>query len=582
MSSCLICKHYRKGLDRNQAKGFAMAIDQRYVPAFSIEDVILDKDTGAPLSGGKVYFEQDNQRGILKPVYQITGTSPNYTFAPLPNPVILSSIGTFEDALGNPVIPYFLPYDDAGNPEYYYIRVTSANDVSQFAREAQPHLDFEEDEGILSTITNEISDPQFAAVIFDTTVSSYTYTVNTVVNAEIQIAEDWFFIVSAPAAGSITLQRITPAGSNNIVTNPGTILNINSTGLSSLRLVQRLVGSPNLWGNGYISSSFVAKTYSGTPVVLQMYYSQSDGSVVDQLLVSGTLPASGNYQAFPGTKSIPISTSADVFPDAYVEVYFNIPLNIQIDITSVMVAFTGGSPIANLPYDQESLYRQRDHLYHAAHPIVPIGTIIDFCGFPTPLHYIECIGTPLSRISFQQLFRVVTRTESVTLVFGNPNFTVANGAVYSIGMPLEGNGIPAATTILAITGNTITMSNNASLTIASVVRFFIVGNGDGSTTFNAPDLRNFVTAGSGGTYLGVGTGVGFKGGNSTHALSNAELPAHAHSYNEVINAGVGGFGFAAGTLATFQVSQTGNGPGSATPFSLAQPTALMRKFIRYQ
>ena len=44
-----------------------MAIDSHYIPAFSIEDVLLDKDTGAPLTGGLVYFEQDNQRGVLKP-----------------------------------------------------------------------------------------------------------------------------------------------------------------------------------------------------------------------------------------------------------------------------------------------------------------------------------------------------------------------------------------------------------------------------------------------------------------------------------------------------------------------------------
>ena len=89
-----------------------MAQDPHYIPAFSIEDVLLDKDTGAPLSGGLVYFEQDNQRGVLKPVYQITGSSPNYTYVQLPNPMTLSSIGTFQDALDNPVIPYFFPFDE--------------------------------------------------------------------------------------------------------------------------------------------------------------------------------------------------------------------------------------------------------------------------------------------------------------------------------------------------------------------------------------------------------------------------------------------------------------------------------------
>jgi microcystin-dependent protein len=56
------------------------------------------------------------------------------------------------------------------------------------------------------------------------------------------------------------------------------------------------------------------------------------------------------------------------------------------------------------------------------------------------------------------------------------------------------------------------------------------GTGDGSTTFNVPDLR-------GRTLIGVGTGSGLSaramaasGGAETHPLSTAELPAHAHTF----------------------------------------------------
>ncbi len=89
-----------------------MALDSHYIPAFSIEDVLLDKDTGSPLSGGLVYFYRNSQPGTLKSVYQLSGTTPDYTYTPLTNPVVLSSIGTFADSLDNPVIPYFYPYDD--------------------------------------------------------------------------------------------------------------------------------------------------------------------------------------------------------------------------------------------------------------------------------------------------------------------------------------------------------------------------------------------------------------------------------------------------------------------------------------
>lgn len=343
-------------------------LDPKYIPAFSIEDVILDKDTGVPLSGGLVYFEYDNQRGLLKPVYQITGTSPDYTFIQLPNPVTLSSIGTFADAMDNPEIPYFYPYDAEGNVDLYYVRVTSSEDVPQFTREAQPYIATSGDSDFLSVITNEIANPQFAEVLFDTSEGAHTFSVNTVTDYEIPIAPDWVLIITAPAAGSVTVTQLDPAGSVNVTTNPGTILTITSAGLTKLQLRQRKFGSPNLWGSGYISASFVAKTYSGTSVTLNMYYSQSNGTVVDQLLVAGSLASSGVYGQFSGSALIPPSTSSETFPDAYIDIFFDIPLSTQIDITSIMLAFTGVSSIANIGYDEESVDRQIDHLFHYYKP----------------------------------------------------------------------------------------------------------------------------------------------------------------------------------------------------------------------
>lgn len=341
-----------------------MAIDPRYIPAFSIEDVILDKDTGAPLSGGLVYFEQDNQRGVLKPVYQITGTSPDYSYIQLPNPMTLSSIGTFEDSLGNPVVPYFFPYDAEFDIELYYVRVTSSEDVPQFDREAVPYVPFQGNDEIINIITNELSNPQFVEISFDTSNGPYTFNVDTVVDEVINIAPDWDFIVSSPAAGTLTVNQLKPAGTLNIITNPGTILNITSGGLTKLQLRQRIYGSPNLWGSGYLSATFVAKTYGGVDIVLNMFYSQSNGTVVDQLLVAALLDASGNYGSFPGTAFIPSSTSTDDFPNAYIDIYFNIPLSTEIDITSIMVASTGSVSIPKIAYDQESEARQIDHLFH--------------------------------------------------------------------------------------------------------------------------------------------------------------------------------------------------------------------------
>ncbi len=359
-----------------------MAIDSHYIPAFSIEDVLLDKDTGAPLTGGLVYFEIDDQRGVLKPVYQITGASPDYTYTQLPNPLTLSAIGTFEDSLGNPVIPYFYPYDASGNVELYYLRVTSAEGVEQFTREAVPYVVSAGNNIVTSVLENELTNPQFAEVLF---TSPITFTFNAVADEVITIAPGWDVVLTSPGVGSLTLTIITPTGSLNRITNPGTLLNIKSTGLTSLKLRQRLYGSPNLWGSGYLTATFIAKTYGGTSTVLNMYYSQSNGAVVDELLVSATLPGDGNYAAYPGSALIPISNSADFFPNAYIDIYFDIPLTTEIDISSVMVSFTNDVNVDNILYDQTSYDRQVDYTFHYYNPLLqfkPIPSYLVAWDFP--------------------------------------------------------------------------------------------------------------------------------------------------------------------------------------------------------
>lgn len=362
-----------------------MAQDPRYIPAFTIEEVILDKDTGAPLTGGIVTFEQANQPGILKSVWQITNTSGEYTYTQLPNPMILSAIGTFQDALDNPVVPYFLPYDGDDKPEYYRVIVESAENVPQFVRDPVPYFDAEADGVVSSAYSNELSNTQFTEVLFDTTSDSYTYTFNNVANQVVELAPGWDLIVTSPAVGSVTVSQVTPVGSLNIVTNPATLLQINSSGLTNLELRQRIYGSPNLWGSGYLSASFVGKTYGGTDAVVTLNYSQSDGSVVDQPVVEATFPGNGNHKPFSGSAYIPVSSSNESFPDAYVDITLQIPLSVRIDLTSIMLVYSGDVAVSELVYDQETSDRQVDHLFHYYKPQLefkPIPSMLVGWDFP--------------------------------------------------------------------------------------------------------------------------------------------------------------------------------------------------------
>ncbi len=494
----------------------------------------------------------------------------------------LSAIGTFEDALSNPVVPYFYPFDEEGNPEYYYVRVTSSDDVEQFTRESVPYIPIEDQGELSSVINNELSNPQFAEVYFDMSVGSFTYNFSGVTNLAISIAPDWDLVVTSPGAGSVTVIQLKPVGSINIPTNPGTILTIASSGVTSLKLRQRIYGSPNLWGSGYISSTFVAKTYGGSAVALNLYYSQSNGIVIDQLLLSASLLASGNYDVYQGSKLIPASSSAQNFPNAYIDIFFDLPPSVTIDITSVMVAFTGTASIPLLAYDQESNARQIDHLYHNAYPIVPVGGIIDYMGFDVPLHYYNCNGALINRIANNLLFQKLTKLETVFFNVGTPTFTVVDPTQYFQGMILEGSGVPASTSISTIVGTTVTMSNNATITGLSSVRFFLTSNGDGATTFALPDFQGYVTAGAGSTLFGASnTGAGVKGGSSTRSLIEANLPPHSHVYQFPASVNLSGGGtpvFAGAPTAT----PTGNGAGTSTAFSIVQQTALVKKCIRYQ
>lgn len=566
-----------------------MAIDPRYIPAFSIEDVLLDKDTGAPLSGGLVYFEEDNQRGTLKPVYQITGTSPDYNYIQLVNPMVLSSIGTFEDAMGNPVVPYFFPYSTDGMIDYYYVNVLSSDSVPQFNRQAVPYIP-SSGSNVGNSTSNQISNPQFALVKFDTSAGAYTYNFTSVIDSIIPFAYAWFLDVNSSGAGTVTVEQLTPLGSVNIITNPGTILQISSSGVSQVLLKQRLQGITNLWSGGYVSASFVAKTSSGSATNLTLFYSQSNGIVVDEPIVVASLPATNEYASFGGSFRIPASGSNDDFPNGYVDIYFDIPIGVTIDITSVMLEFTGSTGNDTLPYDQASFFQQLNNLYWSAWPIVPIGTIIDYFGFGLPpAHYIECNGQEASRILFNQLFKVLTNLETVTLTSGSAVFTVANGGIYAFASPLEGIGITPGTIIAGISGNTITMNAVATANISTPVRFFATGRGNGSTTFSIPNLNGWVLAGAGapgyGTFAST-TGAGSPVGATTFKIEVTNMPAHTHPGSSVgLNIGtfVGGSALGAtefdATSPNTAVSVATQGDG--TPISIIQPTILSRKMIRY-
>ena len=220
------------------------------------------------------------------------------------------------------------------------------------------------------------------------------------------------------------------------------------------------------------------------------------------------------------------------------------------------------------------------------------GTIIDFAGVVTPTAYLDCDGAAVSRTTYADLFSALTHVQNVTTTVSATvtGLTNATRRMYP-GMHIESPNFAAGTTIASITNDTTVVMSNVASAGATTIRFFNWGNGDGSTTFNTPNLLYRGTMGDGGTpgttaqapSTGRPTGVvGTTGGESQHTQLIAEMPSHNHPGSTVgTSTNTNNGAFVQNSL-TNSVANTldiaAQGGGSA--FNVIGPTALVRKCIK--
>lgn len=418
--------------------------------------------------------------------------------------------------------------------------------------------------------SNQVTNPQFALMSLKNPV-----TITDTNPATIQLAPGWFLELAG--TGTVTITQV-PLNNTNI--NPSNApyalrLTMNGWTDGSVKLRQRFEQNGMLWASKIVSTAVTA-LINGAPQSIQANLIDSNNSVIGNVLPLTAI--NDVWNEYTGHAQLPATTNPDVPPAAYIDYELLLPSDIDIYLTSFQLV------VQDLPiepsFDQDSINRQIDHTYNRAYPIVPVGAIIDFGGFTVPQHYYLCDGSTKNRVRDYLLFNAVTFTESPTLTSGLNTFLTNSYPDLHVGMAIESAGFPASTTITGISGTTITLSANATVTGPTPVTYFAWGNGDGSTTFTLPNLPGFTTAGANGTLLPGNNGVGLTGGSATHLLTNAEMPGTVAVANntDFTNAGAaagGAFNVAAGGTAFWT-----NGGGVA--HSIVQPTALVKKCIRYQ
>ncbi len=195
----------------------------------------------------------------------------------------------------------------------------------------------------------------------------------------------------------------------------------------------------------------------------------------------------------------------------------------------------------------------------AAVGIVQAGMVMMWGGKTAPSGWQICDGSAISRTTFATLFGILAPsigTFTVTIaspaVFSKTAHGLAAGdAVYFTTSGALPTGLSTNTIYYVISagltadnfevsttrgGSAVNTSGSQSGTHTAVNCPY--GLGDGSTTFNVPDLRGNVAVGykSGDSDFG---NLGKTGGEKTHTLITAEIPSHSHTYQRADQGGGG-------------------------------------------
>lgn len=215
------------------------------------------------------------------------------------------------------------------------------------------------------------------------------------------------------------------------------------------------------------------------------------------------------------------------------------------------------------------------------------------------VNFISDDGIQSYRVTAPQVKEYVLADENV----GRSAIAAAERIPVGCIMPFAGSVSP--TGWLLCYGQAVSRTTYADLFAALGTTF---GLGDGTTTFNLPDLRGRVIAGKdnmGGsaanriTSAAVsidGATLGASGGAQTHTLNSSQMPSHSHTQNAhshepqtFFNAapggtsvtGIGNTTYAGSAIAAAANTATNQNTGGGGAHNNVQPTIIMNQIIKY-